>query len=118
MDVKWVMGLIFIFVLATLFSRILDAQFLGSGETAILNDLLGFDIQEIREQGITGIPTATTEFFKSFLNAITWNYNFFTGEWVLVRYLAMAMTIGAIWGIIGTYGTAGLGALSVIGLLT
>lgn len=78
----------------------LGTQILGPG--SVINDLAA--IQQLSVGNLVGIPAALLTFTRGLFRLLIWDYSFYTGNWVIMRWLWMAVfSSGAAWGIGSTF---------------
>lgn len=104
MDVKWVIGLVMIFIVGSLLSGVMEMQFLsGEGDQqAVITQLFswanfsGSGFWDISETIIVATPQVIGAFFKM----LVWDYAFFDGSYQIIRWVVcMPITAGALFGL-------------------
>jgi hypothetical protein len=103
MNVKWVIGLVAIFVLGSMLSGIMENVYLGAGgeQEGVIERL--FSMPSFSGQGIFGVTetilVATVNWVGAFWDLLWWNYAFFTGFYAIIRYaVCFPISIGMIYG--------------------
>lgn len=100
MTVNKVIWLAFMWISATIICLTLNGQTIG-GSSLIdqINALSSLQIISESNTTIFGIFNNVIAYFSAFFNMLTFNYSFFTGGWVIVRYILLAITIGMVFGL-------------------
>jgi len=85
-----------------LVSLIIDGALYGAGELSIMNSLTGYSVVDIGS--ITAIPKMAIGFLTHGLpKLISWNYGFFTGRFVVLRWIMASLSGAVIWGLIQVF---------------
>jgi hypothetical protein len=86
---KWLIALAILFVVGSLLSGIIEQQYLGSSQVGVLHGLIGGYEQVDFSNPLIGIGSLLSivwNSFKALWNMFWWNYAFFDGEWVIIKY--------------------------------
>ena len=76
------------------------ASILGPG--SVINDLAA--IQQMSVGNLVGIPSALLTFTRGLFRLLIWDYSFYTGSWVILRWFWVAVfSSAAVWGIGSTF---------------
>lgn len=96
MHPKWLIGLGMIFVISTVLCLVLESQ--ASDVTVISGVLDKFQAMEFNNPVSVGwaVITGLGAILKAIFDVLTWNYSFFIGYWVWVRFLMMTISFGII----------------------
>ena len=98
MNFRYIGFAAFAFIGMTLLSRILEGQFIGSGDVEILNQLTVF--RELRVAGIFSVPVLNLEFMTVGIpHLFKWDYAFFGGNAGLIQYFLYSLTAAASFGL-------------------
>lgn len=91
MSSKIVMFCVFLFVIGTLVSLIIEGTFIGSGEEMdVLRALTGYSNTEIAGGGVIVIPKVGLAFFAVGLpKVIMWDYSFLEGGWGIFKWILL-----------------------------
>ena len=93
MNIKWIMGIGFIFFVGTLLSHIGAGSWFGADEVEIYNSLTV--IRGYNVLGLFTIPWVNVDFVTVGLpKLLSWDYAFFGGEYEIMRYLFYTITMG------------------------
>lgn len=102
---KYIAFFVFLFVVGTILGLIVEEGMLGPEQQSTLNGLLVW--QQVGTEETWGTFTSlgfVGDFFSSLWNALTWNFVFFQGNWVYLKWILwvplMAM---AVWGLVITF---------------
>ena len=105
MNVRWMMGLAFIWIVAHgILSGLIAGSYVGADETGIINQMTYYQILD--SGGIWAIPALGVQFLKDLPNLISFNYPFLTGGYAIVRVVMACVGVGIVWGLIQTFGPA------------
>lgn len=111
MSIRWPMGLMLLWILATVICCVGEGIYNGAGAIDQMNDMTGFSYLE--SQGILGLPMMGATFFNNLPKLLSFDYEFFeggTGVHIL-RLLFMATSFGFIWGLLQVFLPAAQGLL-------
>ena len=99
MHPKWIISLAILFLGGTLLANILEGQYITSGETTLLFDLLN-KYKEINfGNPVTGFFTmisAGWEYLIILWRIFWWDYAMFYGTYEIARYFALCISLGVI----------------------
>jgi len=84
--VKWLAGFAMLFLILTITSNIIEGAYLGAGETGTLWSTMSSSNPLTIIQGIGRM--------------LTFDYAFFTGTWVIFRYLFICISVGVFVGLL------------------
>lgn len=84
---------------SVLICMVLEGSYFGAHNTrTILNDLI--PIQIITVAGVVPIPCFNINFFYGVARLLTWDYSFYTGAFVILRWFWTALlSPGMAWGL-------------------
>ena len=101
MHPKLIMFCVFIFVVGTLLSLIIEGGYFGSQEVGIMNQLTGYTTLQIAGTGIWTVPKLVVGFFTHGLpKLIMWDYGFLEGEAAIFKWIVLyPISAGVVWGI-------------------
>jgi len=104
MSIKWVIALMTGFVILSLLSGIIEMQYLEPGETGVLQTILTSPKVTTINNPLTAPFTFLSvawNIIKALWSAFWWNYAFFQGYWVIVKYaIFWPISVGLIVAII------------------
>jgi len=100
MNTKWVAGMMILWFVVTLVSLILDAQYIGSEQTADLNKLLHPSFLAGADIPFIGFFVISWSYISIFIGTLTFDYTFLTGSWEILRWLGISLSIATIIGLI------------------
>jgi len=96
---KWLIALGMAFFICSLIGGVLEMGYLGQHETTTLwQAMTAFDsIDSLNPYNIlTGIAVGTYNLMKTVKDIILWDYSYFIGYWLIVRYLFMTISLGVV----------------------
>ena len=100
MSIKWIIGLMTAFVILTILSGIIEMQYLGTSDAGILHNIITAPKITTFNDPISivvTLATATLNIAKALWQAFWWDYAFFQGYWVIIKYaLFWPISIGII----------------------
>ena len=99
MNPKWLIGLGMLFVLGSIFSGLIELQYLSGSDQAVINRLLHPDMPSFSNPlgMVTGFISVVWDYIQAFWDMFTWDFAMFTGEWALVRWaLFLCLSLGII----------------------
>lgn len=95
---KLIMFCAFVFIIGTLTSHLIAGAFFNSDDVSYLNSLMV--IRTYNVLGLFTIPWLNPDFFLIGLpKLIAWDYGFFGGDFVLIKYFMYVISIGVVWGL-------------------
>lgn len=104
MNIKWVIGLVMIFILGSMLSGIMELQFLSgdANQQSVIEGLFGW--ANISGSGLYGVAesiiVATPGVIGSFFQMLVWDYAFFDGSYQIIRWVVcMPITAGMLYGL-------------------
>lgn len=111
MSIRWPMGMMLLWVLATVICCVGEGIYLGEGAVDQINDITGFSYLE--SQGILGLPMMGATFFINLPKLLSFDYAFFEGGAgvQIIRLLFMATSAGFVWGLLQVFLPAAQGLL-------
>lgn len=83
----------FIWIASVLICLAVEGSWLGSTENTIINDLSAFNA--IKIGGLASIPTSSVYFFRGVFRLLIWDYSFYTGNFVFLRYIYLVIFTGS-----------------------
>jgi hypothetical protein len=99
MSTKYINFLAMSWFISVLICIVIEGSSFGSSETSMIRDL-SFLGPPISVGGLFSIPTFNFNFFNGIYRLLTWDYSFYYGGYIYIRYLWMAvLSTGAVWGI-------------------
>ena len=103
MATKWMVFLVFCFILLTIGSAILEDTTFGDESTGLLHDLM--TTPEISEttnplNAVWVYATFAWTWIQGIWKMLWFDYSFFQGQWAIVRFLFISISIGMVWSII------------------
>lgn len=100
MSPKWIMFILFTYVGFQLLGNIAESTWFGASHLTLMNLLTGAYVSEGSSGGIVSILSVAADWGTAIFGTLTWDYSFLTGEWILLRWVLSAFTVGFIWGAI------------------
>lgn len=102
MNPKWLIGILMMFVLCSIFSGIIEMAYIGDTETSVIGRL--FYVDALTVQGtwgnitsfFTGVFTQPLQFLQALWDVLTWDYAMFHGAYGIVRILLFTVSAGLI----------------------
>jgi len=96
---KWLIGFAMLFLVATIMSQIIEYGYAG-GDTSTtfwtaMTSFKGISFSN-PITAVWSIMVGIWDIIKALFNMFFWNYSFFTGELVIVRYFLMSISLGVI----------------------
>jgi hypothetical protein len=89
----------FSYFVSILICVILEGTFFQSTETNIFYHLSFFTKYPLPIIG--NVPVLSGDFLDAIGKIITWDYSFYTGSWIIVRFIwILITTIGVVWGLV------------------
>lgn len=78
-----------LFGILTLISGIIEMNTLGAGEVSLIQRLMSPDIPEYSNPigAVTAYMSVTWQYLEAFFDILFFNYSFFQGQWLLVKYI-------------------------------
>lgn len=99
MNIKWIIGVLVLFVILTMLSGIIESSTIGADEISRMKTLLQ--------------PELSWGYVENIYGILTFDYSFFQGEWQIVRYaLFIPIGIGIMAMLVVTIISAGLNFLT------
>lgn len=100
MKTSWMIGLVTLYVVLSIIAGIMEMSYLGAGEVSRLQLLMQLDVPESTVP-IIGTAfaylTAGFNWIRNLWGVFWFDYPFFQGRWLIVRYaLFMPVSIGVI----------------------
>lgn len=91
MSSKIIIFIVFLFVIGTVVSLIIEGSFIGSGEEMdIMQALTGYNTLDVAGGGGISIPKLGLGFFTTGLpKVIMWDYSFLDGSWGIIKWLLL-----------------------------
>jgi len=98
MRIGWIIGLVFLFVLGAIIGGVMEQTYPGSTERSAIDRLLKPTLGEISNpwEATTAFFTVAGDWVDALWEVLTFDYPFFTGEMVIVRWLFLGISIGVI----------------------
>ena len=102
MSPKWLIGVLIMFLMCTLFSGIMEMTYLGADEASVFDRLLFVEVLTTGSawEGIqnvfAGIFTAPMQFMDALWDVFTFDYAMYTGDYIIVRFLLLTITISLV----------------------
>jgi hypothetical protein len=104
MSQKWVVFIVFTWIVIALAGGILDGSFMTDNQSAVLNKVLSFGIiNSEMDSGTTFLNyvVAPFVFIGGLWDMATLNYDWMKGDYEIVRWLIVApLLAGTVWGFI------------------
>jgi len=103
MKTYWLIGFIVLFILLSIISGIVEMTYIGEAEASRIQLLLQ---PELPESTIPIIGTAVAwvnlawDWLKNLWHMFWFDYAFFTGGYIIIRYFFIAISVGIIFSII------------------
>lgn len=97
MSAKLMMAFSFLFVLCSAMCLFIEGSWIGEREMDVMNALTGYTVVEAG--GMSVIQLGWGFFTQGLPQMLMWDYSFFEGDWGIVRYFLMPISIGIIWGV-------------------
>jgi len=95
--------LCFCWFTSTLICLILEGSYFGASQYSVINSLTIIQQFKIPLANIT-VPVFNTAFLGGIVRMLLWDYSFYSGGWVVVRWFWMiVLDPGIIWGIIQSF---------------
>jgi len=97
MATKWLIGIIFLFVIMSVVSGIPEGTYL-TGMGRIWEAIMGFKALDLTNPltAVSDIMMSLKALFTGIFEVITWDFSFFTGVWAIFRWLLFAITFAVI----------------------
>lgn len=102
----WIMGLVVLVIGLGLIGGLIEGNYLAPDKTGNLETMMEMFTAETPLQGIpvlgwvaSAIYT-TPEWFPAFIDMATFDYPFFEGNWVIVRWFFVAITLALVFSIV------------------
>jgi hypothetical protein len=92
-----------LFIGGALLSGILELQYLGgeADTSLVLGNVMSPPILDNALTAVVEIVIYIKDLFLAILNALWWNYAFFSGDWQIIKWLiCMPISFGIVWSII------------------
>lgn len=102
MSSKIIIFIVFLFVVGTTVSLIIEGTFIGSGEEMnIMQALTGYNTLEVAGGGGISIPKLGMGFFLVGLpKVIMWDYSFLSGGWGIIKwFLLYPISAGVVYAV-------------------
>jgi len=102
MSPKWLIGILIMFLMCTIFSGIMEATYLGSEEASVFERLLFVEALTTGSawEGIqnifVGVFSAPLQFMGALWDVFTFDYAMYTGDYIIVRFLLLTITIALV----------------------
>jgi hypothetical protein len=105
MSIRWIIGLGIIYVVLSVLGGIGEQVYLGSTEASTINTL--FDLHmpaytNVLSFGLAAIQV-TADWIQGVWQILTFDYSFFQGEWIIVRYVFCAFGAGIGFGLVMSF---------------
>ena len=98
MRVGWIIGLITLYIIGAVLGGVQEQTWPGSTERSALDRLMKPELADISNpwEGVTAFFTVAGDWVDALWEVLTFDYPFFTGELVILRWLFLAISIGII----------------------
>lgn len=99
MHPKWLIALGMVFIVCSILSGVLEMSYLGNHETSTLwKAMSAFDIVDSSNplSIASGVVVGMWNLIKAAFQILLWDYAFFTGYWLVVKYLFMTISLGIV----------------------
>jgi hypothetical protein len=101
MSPKFMSFLAMCWFISTFICLILEGAYFGAAQNSIINDL---SIMTTISLGPLIVPVFNVNFAQGIMRLLLWDYSFYTGGWVIIRYFwVCTLSSGAMWGIIQAF---------------
>lgn len=101
MSINKIIWLAFMYITATIVCLTLNGQVIGGDFIDQINALSSLQIVTTEETSVfTSLINNAANYLSGLFNMLTFNYSFFDGGWVILRYVLMAIPIGIVFGLI------------------
>ena len=101
MSTKFMSFLAMSWFLSTLICLVLEGAYFGAAQNSIINDL---SIMTTISLGPLVVPVFNVNFAQGIMRLLLWDYSFYTGGWIVIRYFwVCTLSSGAMWGIIQAF---------------
>ncbi len=98
MSTKFLNFLVMVWFLSTVICLVFEGSYLGTNENSVINDLSLLTTLKIG--GLVPIPAPNIFFFRGIMRLLLWDYSFYDGGYIVLRYFWCAiLSPGAVWGI-------------------
>ncbi len=98
MNPKYVSFFCYAWFVSTLICLAIEGTYYGATQNSIIHELS--IIQAIKAGGIFAVGTATVDFFHGLMRILLWDYSFYSGGYVILRYFwLVVLSPGPVWGI-------------------
>ena len=87
------------FIVCSLLSGVLEMAYLGQHEVSTMwKAMTAFDAVDLGNplSAASGVVVGMWNLIKAVFQMLMWDFSFFTGYWMLVRYVFMAISLGVI----------------------
>jgi len=97
MATKWLIGIIFAWVILSVVSGIPEGTYFSGGGT-IWNAVMGFQALDLTNPltAVSDIMMSLKDLFVGIFEVITWKFSFFTGVFAIFRWILFAITLAVI----------------------
>lgn len=98
MKTSLLIGLVFLFIVLTILSGIVEGTYLGGTETTRLEKLFQPDFPAVSNfvEGVAAFLQVSWEYIANLWCIFWFQYAFFVGAWVIVQFLFMCVPAGII----------------------
>lgn len=102
MRISWFAAIALLFILGTFISVTLEGQFIGADTTSVFYDIMNPDFMEYTNPltAIGGFFIYVLAWVKGIWAVLWWDYSFFTGSWVVLRYVGWAISTAFVIGLV------------------
>jgi len=99
MKTSWLIGLVMTYVILTVISGISEGTYFGgTGVATVWRCLTSFQTIESASLATVaiGVFIAIKDLFIGLFEILTWKFSFFTGVWIIFRWLFTAISVGIV----------------------
>jgi hypothetical protein len=90
MQVKWIIGLVAIWIVGALFSGIGEGIGVHPDEESAISILMNSSAYEMTDVfGVISLPVPNTEWLSAFAQIFTWDFAMFEGSYAIVRWIIL-----------------------------
>jgi len=99
MKTSWLIGMVMLYVMLTVVSGISEGTYFGgTGIATVWSAMHSFQTIEVTNvfTAIVDIIVNIKDLFIGLFEILTWKFSFFTGVWLIFRWLFTAISVGIV----------------------
>ncbi len=102
---QWLNFLTITFFTSTLICLILEGSYFGTSQNSVINDLTVFNSHSM--SNFLSLASAGINFFRGLVRVLLFDYSFYSGAWVILRYFWVLVTVPAVaWELVRSLSSA------------